>query len=193
MLSFKNKRINKNDTISIPKCVIYAECVFDECKKFRFTVPKITEEITLKIFSRNCFNEKSHRTQQLCRNLSNLEREIIAKELQNQSADVYRNREVNRIAKNPILADKIKLGDLQSAKPVKTLRKAKSKYAARDDTSSDDFIDLVPLFQNQLIQLLSMPLKIEIYTDDQIEFAYNHKPQTVFFDATGSLMRKCNS
>lgn len=192
MLAVESKRINKNNVFN-PQAVIYCFCVFEGCKKYKVSIPSFSDaKVEIIVTSAGEFQEKSHATQKLCRDLSGEQRKKVAEKLEAISASLYRSREINSVVKDESKFEKLKYGDIQTIKPLTTLRVAKSDSKSAIDFDKDPVQDLMKCLDKSLVSSVSFPLKIEVIKADFLVLLSAQKNTTLYFDATGSLMSKSN-
>lgn len=192
VISIDSKRINQDGQI-FPKAVIYFNCIFHECKRYKLTIPTFKQKlVNITLLSTGNYNSVSHSNQKLCRNLSKKERERVADMLQKQSCSAYWRKEVNKICDDPVKRLKMQQGDLQSAFPLETLRKAKSEAKTNEDFAKDPIEDLQICFEKKLITSFSLPLNFQVISEQYLNILKDVKPDYIYFDATGSLMYKSN-
>uniref|UniRef100_A0A1A9UDP1 Ubiquitin-like protease family profile domain-containing protein n=1 Tax=Glossina austeni TaxID=7395 RepID=A0A1A9UDP1_GLOAU len=127
-----------------------------------------------------------------------VKRELAKKELSRELAANWRDKKILSSCKALRAA-----GNFDSLPSAAVARKIRSEVKRSQDRDPDAFCDLYKMQQDKnwsiLIQRISSPLEIYLYSENQLNLLFKNKgrllkmsKKTLFFDATGSVVQKFN-
>lgn len=156
-----------------------------KCKNFKIEIAReVNGQRKATVFSTSI--NFSH-NQKLTDDLRGIERNIAKNKLKRENVSEFRQKTI--INAN---TDHIRCGNLGSIKSEPTLRKVRSEIKNSSKRHDNDLVDLILYMENHqdFIQQISSPFNVQIYSKEQIAVAKSSKHRTLFFDATGSLVRQ---
>lgn len=105
------------------------------------------------------------------------------KPLQNRQADI-----------NKLNPKYLAVGSLETVKSDSVYRKIRSEKLALNDRDKDDLIDMILMQKDHrdFIQVVGTPFHVYIFSREQIDIIKYTKVDTIFLDATGSIVRKAD-
>lgn len=178
---------------------LYARCIYSKngCGRYRFAIVFKEDNIYGKIDSNGAeFNHPVTLKRQQIRSI----RRIIAKhELRHEKASNWRDRKLCQQQK------KLRsLGNDQEIPTRDTARKIKSEELRSLQRDNDIFIDLYKMQIDKnwknFIQNISNPMEVYLFSKQQLKLLEQNKKKilqlsrnTLFFDATGNIVRKFES
>ena len=188
------------DTFNTPYLIISGICGFNECNRFLCIINDIFNDYAcVEILSNNSYNESSHSSQVLRRQIRKSKREAIA-----QQVDSKTNTEIRNVLIKQENVERNSNGCIDFIASQETVRKIRQEYNDKTDLDKDDFMackslrtilgETKPTINNrtpQYIRLLSdFPFHVLWFCDTQIEILKGHDELCLFFDATGTVVRK---
>ena len=191
-----SKRENKKIDKSIPKFVIYLDCMHVHCLVYKFLImDKDEDPLDVKIFSSGEFNVTLHEAIKVTRPLRGTLRNDVARELQNTSPAVYRSKTVSNCIAKPNFKTRLDFGNMESIKSKDVYKKVKSEFSKANDYHDDDLIDVFMMKEDvggkDWIVNVANPFQINIFSSIQLDILKKFKPSILYLDATGSIVRNC--
>ena len=198
MIVIKHKHSSK-DMFGTPIQIAYGKCKFPNCLKFHVRFNDIFNEMaSVEVFKTSVFNQLAHDSLTMRRQIRNSVRENVGEELKKSTGTTVRNKLIK--SEN---IERMSNGNIDFTGSIATLRKIKQEIREKNDHDKDDIQDvkelkndlaiLKPSLNNphpQYIRKISEPFHCSWYCDGQLRTLRNMEITDLYFDATGSVVRK---
>lgn len=198
----KSKYTSKDVFNSKIHCA-YGHCKFPNCLKFTiFFLDIYNDFTTIDVFSSGEFNVEAHQTLAFRRPIRGAKREEIGSLLQKKTAKTVQNILVHQEVK-----ERNENGSIDFLASLPTLRKIKQEIREEGDQEKDDIRDIEELAKDleskkptqndphpqYVRQICSLPFHCVWYCDWQVKSLNDVTNTSLYFDATGTVVRKSKS
>ena len=199
ILTFAGSHFNDRMIPITPDCVVYADCKFVNCMSFRieFFFDNGNYSCPLIVVKSKGSESELHENFKIktARHLNRLDRLQEMENIGNSSPTMVKLMKINEMKADKAKMKRYVLGDLGEVRSVEAFKKLQQEKASFKDYHEDDFLDLIciqksdDIYSNSIISI-SSPFEILIVRKEAIELYKKQGFPTIYFDATGTVVRK---
>lgn len=175
---------------------LYARCIYfkNGCCRYKFSVHFLQNTVKVDVFTTN--KKLVHPQDIKKQQLRGIRRLVAKQEILGTKSSNWRNLKLYTQSKSLL-----RVGNNQEIPSRSAARKLKSEAMRALDRDPDNFLDLYKMYKDKewkdYIQEAAVPQKIYLFTEKQLAIMQANRKKllklsrnTLFFDATGSILRK---